>query len=189
MNAYRKISLAAAALFLAGSVASAAPALADGGACLAAAHDNDSAKSYRAIMTSGLSGKTTVSTIDIVKPDRFHETGTNEEMIAIGHKAWMRMGSAGWKSLPGMDVSDLFSTTGVKFKNTNGLSCVDAGMGLWHGQPAHIYKGASTSVHGPVHSTLYVMSDGYVHHIEMTTTSGNVEMDFTNFNSASVNPP
>jgi hypothetical protein len=165
------------------------PALADsGGACLTAARANESLRSYRAVMVTGFDGKNQTSTVDIVKPDRFHVVEPEIEMIAVGFHAWQRTGGGSWKPMPGLDGKDIFAASSVKFK-PGAASCVDAGMGLWHGQPAHIYKATSLRAGKSSQTTLYVFGDGLVHHMDIATSSGNVTMDFSAFNSATVNAP
>jgi hypothetical protein len=189
MNVFRKPLIASAALFLFGALAATPPVLAGDSSCLKAAHSNDGAKSYRAVMTSTRGARSIVETIDIVKPDRMDESGPGHEMVAIGHSAWMREGSGPWKKLPGMDVGDLLSTASTTKFESNSVSCVDNGMGLWHGQPAHMFTGTNNSPHGLVRSKLYLMGDGYIHHLETSTSSGGIQMDFSEFNSASVSAP
>jgi len=170
------------------SILTLSPARADvGGACLAAAHANASLKSYRAVMTTSYGGKTTVSTVDLVKPDRFHVTQPAIEIIAIGNRAWRRMGSGPWQTMPGMKVADLFATSQIKFSHST--TCVDGGMGLWHGQPAHLFKSTSTVNGKASQGTIYVMSDGFVHHMDMTASGDHFTMDFLNLNTATVKPP
>jgi hypothetical protein len=183
------LSSAAALLFVAAGLSAPAPARADASsACLAAAQANQNLHSYRAVMVSDYGGKSETSTVDIVKPDSFHVTGSGFEMIATGGRAWRRAGSSAWESMPGMSGKDIFSTSSVDLK-AHAHACVDAGMGLWHGQPAHLYKSTGTNANRSAETTLYVFGDGLVHHADITTSSGRISMDFSEFNSATVEPP
>ena len=112
-------------------------------------------------------------------------------MIAVGKQAWMKMNGGPWKLMPSLaGMGSLASMDPSKdFKIQGNGSCTDAGMGIWKGQPAHIYKGVSTSSHGTVTSTMYQLGDGYVHHVDVNTSSGKSTFDFSNFNSTNVSPP
>jgi hypothetical protein len=168
-------------------LATPAAAFADRGACLAAAHANDSAKSYRAAMTTSFRGQTTTSTVDLVLPDRFHVTEPTIEMIAIGKRAWKRTPGGAWQSMPGMEAGDL-SAGQVKVSNLAG-SCVDAGMGMWHGQAAHLFRGTNVRGGKRTVATIYVFADGFVHHLDLQSSDGTIEMDLSNFNTTTVNAP
>jgi hypothetical protein len=162
------------------------PALAgDASPCIAAAGANERATSYRAVLSMGTTG---TSTTDIQRPDRIHLTTPGMEVIAIGHKAWRRSGS-GWQPFAAMPVAEILSMSKTELNSKKLASCVDAGMGLWHGQPAHIFRGTSIVDGKPSETTIYVFSDGYVHHIENKNINGGFSGDFSNFNSTVVNPP
>ena len=71
------------------------------------------------------------------------------------------------------------------------VTCTDAGMGLWHGQPAHIFKASSVNAKGTVSNmTMYVFPDGLPHHMDYSSTDGTSgTFDFSKFNSTTVSPP
>jgi hypothetical protein len=186
-------------LALAGSLAAACSSLSPAvagtfnmGPCLAIARANMGAKSYRSVMNTNYDGHPNVSTVDIQKPDRVHVTSLQSEMIAIGKQTWMKMNGGPWKSMPKLSgMGDLASMDPAKeFKPEGTGSCVDGGTGTWKGQPAHLYKATSTNPRfGTMKSTLYQLSDGYVHHMDASSSHGTSSFDFTDFNSVSVSPP
>jgi hypothetical protein len=164
------------------------PARADSTSCQAAVQTFDSLKSYRAVSTTNVGGKPYVSTTDIVLPDRFHVWEKDIELIAIGSKSWQKMNGADWQATPASGTSMDLRPDAAAFRNV-GADCSDAGMGAWQGQPAHIFKSSNISERaGHLVSTLYVFSDGYVHHLEIKGADV-VTMDFSAFNSATVKPP
>jgi hypothetical protein len=180
-------------LLLAAAGSFAGPAAAENTAtCLQAFKATQSVNSYMAVWTRNHNGTTETSTVEMQKPDRFHESGEGHEMIAIGNKAWMKTGDGPWTPLPGsMNAGEIVSMNPGSFTNFHGTrTCTDAGMGLWHGQPAHIYHSTYTDPKlGSSNSTFYVMSDGYIHHMDFTTSRGNSSMDFSRFNEVTVKGP
>jgi hypothetical protein len=179
------------ALVFASALALGAPAAAGGGAaCIEVFHAHDSVKSYRAVQTRTRNGGSTTSTIDIVKPDRAHMISPRIEMIVIGNRMWRRMGGTAWQTAtPGIKGTDILSTMQIHTENFGG-SCSDAGMGMWRGHPAHIFKGTYVTPSGTQHATAYLFGDGLVHHVDMTLSGGGtMSMDLSNFNTTSVNPP
>lgn len=161
-------------------------ALADPAACLAAARADDSAHSYRMVMNTSFRGQTLTTTIDLVRPNRFHLTEPGIEMIGIGKKAWKRAGSA-WQPMPGFDIGD-FPTAQTNLTSWAG-SCVDGGIGAWRGQPAHLFRGTSVRNGKQSVATIYVFADGFVHHVDVKSANSLVEMDISNFNTTTVNAP
>jgi len=161
-------------------------ALADLGPCNAPIKATESLRSYHAVVITG-PGAAGQTTMDLVRPDRFHVTQPEIEIIAIGNQAWQRIDGGAWKTAPGVDGTSVFATADSFKPQGSDATCVYAGMGLWRGQPAHIYKSASTKRAST--STLYVFGDGLIHHVDSTTSRGRVSMDFSQFNSASVSAP
>lgn len=154
--------------------------------CFKAATADFKASSYETTMTSD--GKTSV--VDIQKPDRIHEKGPGNEMIAIGKQTWMRFNGGPWKSYPNMNMGSVASMDPSSFIKPQGTgTCTDAGPGMFHGTPAHVYKGAWTGQHGTSNTTIYVMPDGYVHHMDITTSRGPMSFDISRFNAVTVSPP
>jgi hypothetical protein len=179
---------------VAASLVPAAPVSAafDMGQCEGIVRAFGSAKSYRAVMTSTFSGKSNATTVEMEKPDRVQVTSPQNEMIAIGKKTWMKMNGGPWKALPGMSgMGDLASMDPSKsFKPTGTGACVAAGLGLYKGQPARLFKTTATSPNlGTVHNTIYVLSDGFVHHVDGDSPHGKMSMDFSDFNSVNISPP
>jgi hypothetical protein len=166
---------------------SSAPSMADvAPGCIAAIHANDRATSYRAVLHGiGLGGANT--TTEIEKPDRIHVIMGSTEIIAVGNKSWKRSGS-GWQNYPPMPVAQILATSNTTFDKKLG-SCVDGGMGSWHGQPAHIFKGTTMDGGKPAVTTIYVFSDGFVHHVESAGPRGSFSGDFSNFNSTNISAP
>jgi hypothetical protein len=165
------------------------PARADGAVCLTAAHANDSVKSFNAIVSETINGQTFTTTEDFVKPDRMHVVGMGVEIYTIGNKTWQRSNAGAWKvttsSGPPADMTSMAS----KLSKSQIVSCTES-AGLWRGQPAHIFHATTTSAKGgTVKMTEYVLSDGYIHHLEIVTPSGPTAMDFSKFNTATVNAP
>ena len=161
--------------------------------CIAAAMVNLKLTSYETTMTTNHGGASSVSTVDIQKPDRIHVFNPGSEMIAVGHQTWMKMNGSGWKSYPHMDIGSLASMDPTTFMNNHptDVTCVDAGPGLWHGQPAHVFKSSTTTSRtGVVHATIYQMSDGYVHHMDIADSKGmTASFEISRFNAVKISPP
>jgi hypothetical protein len=153
---------------------------------MAAVHANERATSYHAVLV-GIAGQGATTTTDIQKPDRIHMIMGPIEIIAVGNKAWKRSGS-GWQTYPPMPVAQILSMSASPLAKKVG-SCEDAGMGSWHGQPAHMFKGTTVDEGKPSVTTIYVFGDGFVHHIENTGPRGGFRGDFSNFNSTTINAP
>jgi hypothetical protein len=183
-----RVVTAATALVLV-ALLPAAPARADGAVCFTAAHANDSVKSFEAVVTETINGQTFTTTEDFVKPDRMHVVGMGVEIYTIGNKTWQRSNGGAWKvttsSAPPADMTSI----GSKLSKSQIVSCSES-AGLWRGQPAHIFHSTTTSAKGgTVKMTEYVLSDGYIHHLEIVTTSAPVAMDFSKLNATTVSPP
>jgi hypothetical protein len=184
----RPRAIALAVAFASLTVASTTPARA-GNACVAAFEANLGLHSYRTTMTTAAGAQTVV---DLVVPDRFHVSGKNMEMISVGSRTWMRIGNAGWNPMPGagMNTAAIFATARQQMDvNKAGNSCVDAGLGSYGGRPAHVFNFSRSGASGTSSGKVYVFADGYVHHLETTSPHGTIEVDFSKFNSVSVNPP
>lgn len=164
------------------------PALADS-SCTSIVKSVFAANSYAATMS--IHGKTDLqATTEIQKPDRVHVIEPKMEMIGIGSKSWMRLNGGAWHSLP-VSVGGLASMDPSEFAKTKGaMTCADAGMGAWHGQPTHIYKmTSSSSKTGTGHATMYVGTDGFVRHVEFQTAKISGSEDFSKFNAVKISPP
>ena len=161
--------------------------------CIAAAMANLKLTSYETTMTTIHAGGSSVSTVDIQKPDRIHVVNPGSEMIAVGHQTWMKMNGSGWKAYPHMDLGSLASMDPTTFmnKHKSDVTCVDAGPGLLHGQPAHVCKSSATNPRtGVVHATIYQMSDGYVHHMDIVDSKGTtLSFAMSRFNAVNISPP
>ena len=151
---------------------------------------------YRERSVITFRGKTTTRLLEFVAPDRIHVSGgVSPETISIGSKTWMRIPGAGWQPSPigigsmvrAMRTSSSFS----QLANDENATYVDGGAGTWNGQPALIFR--STLRYGSLsaHSTIYIMRDHYIHHIDSTTSSGTTSEDYDEFNSRgiSIQPP
>jgi hypothetical protein len=166
-----------------------ASARADGEVCFTAAHANDSVKSFEAVVSETINGQTFTTTEEFVKPDRMHVVGMGVEMYVIASKTWQRTNGGAWKvttsSAPPADMTSMAS----KLSKSQIVSCTES-AGVWRGQPAHIFHATTTSAKGgTVKMTEYVLSDGYIHHVEIVTAAAPVTMDFSKFNTTTVSPP
>ena len=169
-------------------LAAARPAAAES-SCTSIVKSVFAANSYEA--TISIHGKSDVqATTYIQKPDRIHVIEPKIEMIGIGSKSWMRLNGGAWQSTP-VALGGLASMDPSQFMKTKGtLTCTDAGMGMWHGQPAHIYKTTSSgSKAGPGHATMYVGTDGFVRHVEFQTAKVSGSEDLSKFNAVKITPP
>jgi hypothetical protein len=188
LSPLRRGAATATALVLVG-LSPITPARADGAACLTAAHANDSVKSFNAIVTETINGKTFTTAEDFVKPDRMHVVGTGVEIYTIGNKTWQRSNGGAWKVTTSSDPLPDMTSMASKLSKSQIVSCTES-AGLWRGQPAHIFHSTTMSAKGAtVKMTEYVLGDGYIHHLEIVTASAPVAMDFSKFNTTTVNPP
>jgi hypothetical protein len=163
------------------------PASADS-PCDAVAKALRGVNSYEAVLIAGNGGSQ--ATTDIEKPSSIHVTEPKMEMIGIGSKGWMRINGGAWQSTP-VAIGNLASTdpsTFVKPKGTR--TCVDTGMGAWHGQPVHVYKETYTSPDGSAgRATLYVGTNGLIRHEDFQTSKVSGSEDFSKFNAVTIAPP
>jgi hypothetical protein len=151
-----------------------------------------SVKSYSTSMSFEKNGKPSmVATEELVRPSSIGVHMKNMEMIGIGNKAWMRMNGSAWTPTK-LAIGQLASMDPKSFMPHNAkVTCTDAGMGLWHGQPAHIFKASSVNAKGTVSNmTMYVFPDGLPHHMDYSSTDGTSgTFDFSKFNATTVSPP
>jgi hypothetical protein len=180
----------AAALTLGFLVLAARPASADS-PCDGVVKALRGANSYEAVLIAR-NGNTTglQATTDIEKPSSIHVIEPKMEMIGIGSKGWMRINGGAWQSTP-VTIGNLASMDPSKFLKSKGTpTCVDAGMGAWHGQPVHIYKETYTTPDGSTgNATLYVGTNGFIRHEDFETSKVSGSEDFSKFNAVTIAPP
>ena len=158
--------------------------------CAAAVHSMLNYTSYHGVMNVTVDGKPIVTTMDVVKPDRVHVTMMGTEMVVIGKSGWQRTGSGAWSAAPGMDGASLISPPAGLGTEYIEKSCIDAGMGMWQGTPAHRYKATYLNVKkAVVTSTLYVDGSGMLRGVQGGEPKSPVTMTLTQINSASVTAP
>ena len=183
-----RVATAVVALSLA-AFSPVAPARADGGVCLTAAHANDSVKSFAAVVSETINGQTFTTTEEFDKPGRVHVTGMGTEMYMVGTKMWTRSNGGPWKVTTSSAPLDDMTSMAGKLTKSQIVSCTES-VAVWKGQPAHVFRATTTSAKGgTLKLTEYVLSDGYIHHVEIVTSNGPVAMDFSKFNATTVNPP
>jgi outer membrane lipoprotein-sorting protein len=108
------------------------------------------AKSYRARMESLSDGKSFMTTVEYVAPDRFHMTGPMNETIIVGSDAYIKLPTGQWQKVP-IDanqmissfrdpkmVEELRNSTDVKFLGTDSID----------GMPAKVYQYTRKNVSG-----------------------------------------
>jgi hypothetical protein len=142
--------------------------------------------SYRSTMTTDRG----VTTVDVVVPDRAHLIGKGTEMIVIGNHAWMRSNGDVWRAQPAgaIDYTAMFAKARQRLEERKNGSCVVSGVGTFHGQPARILTFSHKGANGTTSGKAYLLADGYIHRVETHGTPPTA-MEFSDFNSVSINPP
>jgi hypothetical protein len=164
----------------------ASPARADN-ACTSAFETILKLHSYRSTMTTDRG----VTTVDVVIPDRAHLIGKGTEMIVIGNHAWMRSNGDVWRAQPAgaIDYTAMFAKARQRLEDRkNDRSCVVSGVGTFHGRPAQVLTFSHKGPNGTTSGRAYVLADGYIHRVETNGTPP-TSMEFSDFNSVSINPP
>ncbi len=155
-------------------------------ACFRAASADFKASSYE---VSYLEGGFPVL-IDVQKPDRFYEKSQGQEAIAIGSRSWIHFNGKPWQSLAYAHLASVASFDPVAVLRQEQLAnCTDAGASSWRGVPAHVLKAVWTGAHGTISLTMYVLPDGYVHHLDEIAPRGPMSYDLSHFNAISIEAP
>lgn len=126
------------------------PASADS-PCDAAVKALRGVNSYEAVLITGNGGSQATTEYREAQQHPRHRTENGDDRDRF--QRLMRINGGAWQTTP-VAIGNLASTdpsTFLKSKRTR--TCVDTGMGAWHGQPVHVYKETYTSPDGSANRT------------------------------------